>query len=478
MAEGPTADCRRHREDLSAFADETLPKRRWEQVGYHVAGCPDCRRELADIRRVRHTLGTPEDTPSAVPRTLAERLQGIAGEHGDAPLYMAAGPRCALPSKRRLRTKRMVQTGMVAMAMMTSMLVIAFLVAPEPAVVSNAVKQAREQYSLSTTAISVNEAVGAVLMAHERGATFGSPQRQPARSTMSRAAQPLTGGEAAAMLESEGVTFSGVQRVWISAGDEGFHATDVKVDEVAGEGTSLVVLDATGNRFMSWFVPSGTCCEPSEGPPWTFSVHQGLDQVAGRWARVVEARDEDGRRVARWWVDSGNGLILWSERYDSQGTPTIISGFTSLKLGEAHLADDHVEMASMDRVSSSGSRGWCQGLEHCPTSLAGLPLVSHASSDVPGGTSMHLFYSDGFRGLSVVWTRGQLEDDKTLITDHAAGFPEVAVWQAGDGIVSVATNGTLELLREARTELPEEEAWAPTVLDRVRRGLARLAGIN
>lgn len=477
MAEAPKSDCRRFREDLSAFADETLPQRRWEQVGYHVAGCPGCRDELADIRRVRRTLGAPDERSAAAPLTLAQRLQGIAGEHIDAPLYMAAGPRCALPSKRRVRNRRMLQTGMAAMAVVASMFVIAILVAPEPPLISNAVKHAREQYSLSTTAISVNESVGAVLLAHERGATFGTAQRQAARSTMMSAPQRLTRAAASDMLEGEAPTHSGVQRVWISAGDEGFHVTDVRVDEVAEEGTSLVVLDATGNRFMSWFVPSGKCCETDGGPPWTFWQYQGMDQVAGRWASVIEARDHDDRRVARWWVDRANGLILWSERYDTQGMPTIVSGFTTLKVGEAHLADGHVEMASMDPVSSSGSKGWCLGLAHCPTNLAGLPLVAHASSDVRGSRSMRLFYSDGFRGLSVVWSEGQLQGG-TRITDRAAGLPEVAVWQAGDGIVSVATNGSLELMHQASAQLPAEKAWDSSVLDQVSRGLARLAGIN
>lgn len=477
MEEVPKSDCKRFREDLSAFADETLPQRRWEQVGYHVAGCPGCRDELADIRRVRHTLGTPDGESASASLTLAERLHGIAGEHVDAPLYMAGGPQCPLPSKRRVRNRRIMQSGMVAMVVVASLFAIAILVAPEPPVIANAVTQAREQFSLSTTAVSVNEAMGAVLLAHERGADFGGPQQQSARATMVSASQRLTASEAAALLEAEPPTHSGVQRIWISAGEEGFHVTDVQVDELAGEGTSLVVLDAKGSRFMSWFVPWGTCCETEKKPPWTFWQYRGTDQVAGRWASVIEARDENGHRIARWWVDSTNGLILWAERYDAQGLPTIISGFTSLKLGEAHLADGHVEMASMDPVSSSGGKGWCTGLADCPASLAGLPLVAYASSDVRGHKSMRLFYSDGFRGLNVVWSEGQLQGGKR-ISEHAAGFPEVAVWQVGDGVLSVATNGSTALLQQARAQLPEEKAWAPSLLEQVSRGLARLAGIH
>ena len=477
MTGAPTSDCERYRGDLSAFADETLARRRWELVGYHVAGCAACRKELAAIREVRRTLKAPTDEPSTISSGLSERLQGIAGTHLDAPLYMAAGPRCALPSRRRRRNRRLFQSSGAVLAALASVLVIAFLVAPEPPVVSNAVTQAREQFLLSTTALSVNEAVGAVLLAHERGATLGGPELQTARTTMVGTPQRITRATAAEMLKGDGQTHSGVQRVWISDGASAFHVTDVQVDEMADEGTSLVVLDASGSRFMSWFVPSSVCCQMNEGPPWSFWKYRGMDQVAGRWANVIEARDDDGHRVARWWVDRDGGLVLWSERYGAHQKPTIISGFTSLTMGEAHLAEGNAELARMDPVSSSGARGWCHGLAHCPTSLGGLPLVAHASSDVRGGTSMRLFYSDGFRGLSVVWSQGQLHGTNR-ITDHAAGLPEVAVWQSGDGIVSVATSGSVELIDEASGQLPPEQGWHPTVVERIGRGLARLTGIN
>ena len=478
---GPDDDpeCERFREDLSAFADETLPGRRWEQVGYHVAGCARCRAELADIRNLRSTLGTPGKRPGAAPLTLAQRLEGIAGEHVDAPLYMAGGARCALPSKRRVRSRRMFQSGMAAIVVLASVLAIAFLVAPESPVVINAIKEAREQYSLSSTAISVNESVGAVLLAHERGASFGRPQAQHSRSTLVSDPQRIPRATASAMLGGEPPTHSGNQRVWISAGEEGFHVTNVRLDEVAGEGTSLVVLDAKGNRFMSWFVPSSTCCESEDGPPWTFWKYSGMDQVAGRWAEVIEARDEHGHRVARWWVDFDDGIALWSERYDAAGSPTIISGFTELRVGEAHLAQDHAELVSMNPVSSSEAKGWCVGLAHCPGTLAGLPLVAHASSGAGAGAgkSMRLFYSDGFRNLSVVWQEGQLQDG-IPVEDATPGFPEVGVWQSGNGIISVTTNASPGMLQEARAQLPGQAPWEPSVMQQIWQGLVRLTGIN
>lgn len=477
MSGPPTAECERHRKKLSAFADETLRVREWEQVGYHLAGCRHCRDELAAIRRVCSTLSSPEDREAAAPSTLSQRLQGIAGEHVDAPLYMAAGPACALPSRRRRRNRRMLQSSAAVMGVLASVLALALLVAPDPAVLANPVQQAREQYSLSTTAISVNEAVGAVLLAHERGAALDGPYVQAPRTMMSKDRTRITRATAADMLEDDGPTHSGVQRVWISDGESAFHVTDVQVDEVHDTGSSLVVLDASGNRFMSWFVPTNVCCEMDDGPPWTFWKYKGMDQVAGRWAEVIEAKDSEGLRVARWWVDQDGGLVLWSERYDADGAPTIISGFRTLTMGEAHLAEETAELARMDPVSSSGAKGWCRGLDDCPARLGGLPLVAHASSDAPDGSSMRLFYSDGFRGLSVVWQEGQLHGAER-VQGMDAGQPDVLVWQAGDGVVSVATNGSRELLHAAVAELPLQEPRTNSLLDRLGRGLSRLAGIN
>lgn len=477
MAGAPTSDCERYRTDLSAFADETLSARRWEQVGYHVAGCATCREELAETRRVRESLGTKEHTPTVVSPTLEERLHDIAGIHVDAPLYMSGGPRCALPSRRKQRQRRLLRSSGAVVAVLASVLVIAFLVAPEPPTVSNAVSEAREQYFLSTTAVNVNEAVGAVLLAHERGATLGHPEHQGARSTMVSKPHRITRSTAAALLEGEGPTHSGTQRVWISDGESAYHVTDVQVDEVLDEGSNLVVLDASGERFLSWFVPSNVCCQSGDGPPWSFWQYQGMDQVAGRWANVVEARDAEDRRVARWWVDHDGGLVLWSERYDVAGKPTIISGYTSLQMNEAQLADDQAQLVQMAPVSSTGAREWCVGLEECPSTLGGLPLIARSSSEKHGGASLQLLYSDGFRSLSVVWSEGKLQGT-TRTSGYEPGLPDVAVWQFGEGIISVTTNGSRELLHHACSQLPGERAFEPTVMERIGRGLSQLIRIN
>ena len=152
MAKGP---CERLHPHLSAYADGTLPPKRWEQVSYHVAGCEECRDEVAAINAVCSKLSSYRG--SETPEALAARLESIAGEHGSSPLYMAAGDG-ELPSARRKRVRRATQGGVALLAVMVSAVVLAVLVAPSPTRITDPVKAARELYGRSLIAISVNEA--------------------------------------------------------------------------------------------------------------------------------------------------------------------------------------------------------------------------------------------------------------------------------------------------------------------------------
>lgn len=474
--------CGRFEADLSAFADHTLAPRRWEQVGYHVAGCDNCRREVAAIKELCTTLSGSCAGRASTPDQLASRLQQIAGEQVDAPLYMAAGMPGELPSRRRERRRLLTGSGAAAVTVLASLFVIVLLIAPSPPLVDDAVRQAREEFSLSTTAISVNEAVGAVLLAHQRGALPSEPVDRHARSTIVSSPRQISPETAADVLGGfEGHTFSGLQRVWISDGSGSFHVADVRIDEVAGQGASFEVLDARGDVFHSWFVPSSNCCAAKSPEEWTFHTYDGMDQVAGRWAHVVEARDSDGRKVARWWLDTGNGMLLWSERYDTTGAPTLISGYVELELDTADLRHEGIELISFHTSSTAEvpDQEWCTGFDHCPDSLAGLPLVAYSSSNTEEGQGMRLVYSDGFRAVTACWTEGRLPSQGAIRAyDDVAGLPKVAIWQSGPGVVSVATNGSLSLLHEAVGQLPGEAAHEYSLMERVRQGGLRLIGFN
>lgn len=475
------SDCEKYRADLSGFVDETLPPKRWDQVGCHIAGCESCRGEVHELRKLRTVLGTTKVAAGA-PVDLAQRLEGIAGDHSDAPLYMdPTSARGELPSARKARARRMRYTSVAVVSVVASVLVFAYLLAPTAPELDDPIETAREQYSMSVTALNVNESVGAVLLAATRGASLTQTDTAASKQSIFQQALEIDDDEVLALLQGMFAaenTYSGVQQVWLASESGGYLTSEVEINEVSGEGANLVVFDRVGGKFSSWFVPSNACCLSSVPSDWTFALASAQEQVAGRWADVLIAYDADGRKVAKWWIDTGNNMLLWFERYSESGEPSVVAGFTSLELGQATLDSSGSELVLMDSATVvQGSKDWCFGLPSCPTELGGLPLVAVSSSDSGRSErSIRLLYSDGVRNVSLTWSRNRLPDDQTMITDRTAGQPEVAVWQVSDGIISVATDGGLDLLNSVISELPEECDYDLELGQRIKAGLARLAG--
>lgn len=468
--------CERFRPDLSAFADGTLAPKRWKEVAYHLAGCATCRDEVAAISTVCSTLSGC--SRSAAPVSLTAKLESIAGEHAEAPLYMAAGVG-ELPSIRRRRTRLVVRSGAVLLAVMVSVAVLAVLVAPEPARLAHPVKSAREQYSMSSAAISVTEAVGAVLLAYERGADLGESSGY-ARRSRPHGGNELRPERAAALLRASteaDLTLTGVQRVWISNGEGRYRTADVHTTKVEGQGAQLEVMDARGDRFSSSFLPEFSARPVAAPERWRFTQGVLPEQVAGRAAVRLVASDGGGA-VASWWVDATTGLLLWAERYDTTGEVILAVGYTQLSLGSAEFHEDSLtQLIALSPATASGTAGWCVGLATCPQEIAGLPLVAYSSSQRHGAASMNLVYSDGIETAVVGWAEGILGDETSHI-DLTSGLPTVSLWQAGPAVVSVTTNGSPELLEAISSQLPAEEPYAPTLLDRAAAGLARLKGVR
>ncbi|WP_314814830.1 zf-HC2 domain-containing protein [Arachnia propionica] len=465
-------DCRRYEDDLSGFVDQTLPERRVNQVSEHLVRCPECSAAVDELRRVRSRLNSCR-AAATLPETLAERLQGIAGNECDQPLYLAGdGPR------RHSRGGRLIRGGMAATVALATLMMLSLALAKEPAVVGDPVRAAREQYSLALTTISVGQGVGAVQWARERGARPGAATQLSPRTFDLGQAVPIDESNAMIRLGNNGqsITYSGRQRVWLMDGDGVHRPNDVEVDVVAGEGATLAVLDGTGERFLSWFVPTMGCCSSLAETGWQFYTYQSSDTVAGRSASVVEARG-DGHLVARWWLDDDTGLPLWVERYDTTGRPTLVFGFVSINIGTAQLATDSTQPYPMESVSSANTSGWCVGLPECPLELGGLPLVAHASSGEGQNVYQRLVYSDGVRTLSVSWTPGVLAGG-IRVSDDSPGLPQVSAWQVGDGVVSVATNGPRALMAEACKALPKPQENKYGLLERMGSGLGRLVGIG
>ncbi len=470
--------CAKYHESLSAFVDETLPPRRWSEVAYHLAGCKPCRDEVVAIRELRSALSASCSREVCAPSSLASRLEAIAGEDSSQPLYIASGPVGELPSKRRARRRRLTQSSAAALVVAMSVVVLAIILAPDPRLITDPLGEAREQFAMQTTAISVQEAVGAVLLAQNRGAKFGLADEAVVGRVPQGQALPISAEAVDALLDQaqeSDVSLTGVQRVWVTNNERRFVTSDVLVDRVAGEGSNLVVLDRRGSRFMSTFLPEFRGGDVSVPARWDFFTFPTLGEVADRPAMIIEARDGD-RTVSRWWLDVETGLTLRSERYDSEGRPTIVVAYDQLTVGETELPENRTQLISLSRASTGGTRGWCVGFSSCPYTLAGLPLVAYALSD--GEHSMSLVYSDGIQTLTASWVDGMLLEDGPIEARAAAGLPTVTAWQAGRGVVSVATNGSPELIAAAMRDLPEPAPHKDGLWVRLSSGMGRLTGLR
>ena len=120
---------------------------------------------------------------------------------------------------------------------------------------------------------------------------------------------------------------------------------------------------------------------------------------------------------------------------------------------------------------------WCFGLPRCPYEVAGMPLVDYVPTFGEGISALNLVYSDGVHTAVVGWTEGRLEDGLGR-TDETEGLPTVAVWQCGDAVVFVASDGDEEMLSRIMAQLPDEEPYEEDFLERVSAGLNRLIPVG
>jgi len=473
--------CERVHDDLSGFVDETLTPRRWDEVAVHLAGCGDCREETAEIRELRSALLNSRSVDVDAPASLADRLEAIAGDDCDVPLYWGSDGPSTLPSKRR-RRKRIVLQGSAAMlSLVMGVAVLAVVLAPGPRRLDDTVDVAREQFAQQITAVNVQESVGALLLAQDKGAQFPVVQHAEVYSVPSAPALPISRTAADSML-SRGATsyvgLGGVQEVYIATEDGGGYVRgNVAVTHVAGQGSELVVFDRDGNRFSSNFAPDYLEGVVEAPDSWDFYVYPSTVQLAGRPAMELEARRDDAV-VARWWLDVATGITLRSERFGASEQPTIVFGYGEVRVGEVALSEDAPRTVSLSKATTSGARGWCVGLKTCPYELAGLPLVAYSSTNTQGEQAMSLVYSNGFQTLSVRWMEGKLAEGDAVSAAAATGLPSVAAWQAGRGVVSVTTNGSQKLLAQAVEELPDRAPYDRGVGARLVAGLGRITGLG
>ncbi len=472
--------CQRFRPDLSPFVDGTLSQRRFEQVGYHVAGCESCRREVQSLREVRGALSVSGQAVPDVPADLASRLQRIAGTEANSPLYLASGTSQGLPRRRHYLGRALLGGGLLTFGALASLVFLALLVAPDPPRIDDAVQLAKQQHFQAMAATSVDEPVGAALLASELFPDVWTLDRYVPRKGVLGRAESVEFAEVTDLLSqtfTQSVAYAGTQRVWI-ADERGFFYADVEISKVPDEGVQLQVMSTEGDASSAWLINSPKWDFAGIPTTWNYRLYDCLEQVAGRWAKIVEAYDDQQRPIARWWLDDANGLLLWSEHYNHDGYPVVASGFIELELGGRRLEPFTGLEIAMQPVSASGTHDWCQGLLACPPELAGLPLVAYSEAGAAGEESMRLVYSDGFRTLSVCWVPGILDSEQLQVIDHSSSQVNVMAWQTSDGVITVATNGRMELLRQASEQLPSPEGYRPDLGEQLWNGLRRLVGVR
>lgn len=404
-------------------------------------------------------------------------------DSADTKLWLDTSETTGLPSRRAERRGKVKVASASVASLVVVVLVWSFMMAPDIVRVADPEAEGRNDFSVSVAALSINETLGAVLMAVDRGATFasGTPTR---RDIPFGTPRPLSRGHARVMLQQVQQptrAYSGQQDVTVLTG-QGYLTGTVKITEVPDAGATVSVIDAADNTFMSGFVPSMITPELPNVEALDFEFcTSGCDMVAGVPVAVLQARWR-GALVARWWIDAERSLILRSERYDATGQLLLSSGFSEI---DYTPRDARAEVTSRPLVGAmqlklpTESRGtdWCVGLDECPDELAGLPLVAYSSSERNGDHVMKLVYSDGIVTMTVLRQPGFLAPGGQPARQFKSlGMPSVVAWQSGDAVMVVATNGAAAQLSAASEVLPHDDPASPGVGWQLSRGFSRLVG--
>lgn len=488
-------------EQRSALVDGALDDTARERVLAHLAGCPACRAEVAELRRLRRLLND-DAAPHAAPHSdeLSHRLVAIAGDDAREPLLSAPFRRRGAVALRRRhrRTARIVAAvgmGVVALGLVAA----AGLSAAPPLApaVADPVAGAQAEFSAVVAQLPLADSAGSVAMSNGQRlspaiSTVGPSVVGPAGIPQTRreldATAALTVLTRAAAAAGE-VRYRGTQSVRIYA-DGRMLGTEYTVETRSGDGRQVAVLDATTRQVLST-VHSDTTARVADSDQLELLRTNFLlggstgALVAGQAATVISAVRSNGQTAARWWVDDEFGLLLWQETYDDSGLTTMSAGFTTVTFGEpdvtaqrATRSTESLTTTSLTLASSADleARGWS-----CPNALAGLSLIRVRADSAESPTVVHLGFSDGLTSVSVFEQRGTLSrapsgthwDDTTraYVRDGAA---KVATWQSGSTVFTVVTDGSAEMLAGAVAALPHDQTPPRTTIERVRAGWSRI----
>ena len=225
-------------------------------------------------------------------------------------------------------------------------------------------------------------------------------------------------------------------------------------------------------------------------------VYRGGGTAVGRAAKVVDLYRFDGSLAARYWLDKQTMVPLRRELFGTSDNVIGQDSFVQVKFGA--LAVSPVAGAAKARsqadqpaaepawvaaapsaqfLASLAGQGW-----KVPASLpGGLPLYAAASAKTTSGEVVDLEYSDGLYVVSLFVERGTLASDmpgwrlvrmdgqRTFVSGHSV------TWAAPGFVYTMIADAPPQTVTQVVSALPRN--GSPSGLDRLRRGLIRLAHV-
>jgi negative regulator of sigma E activity len=502
VTKAPCADLAELR---SAFVDGALNDTDRERLLKHLVDCANCRRDVEDLRAVRHLLNQTKDEPDPTPSDLSFRLASIAGSQSISPLWIRPFRRIqpsrpsrtgGLPSHRRTVKLRIGASAVALGATVTAMGVIGYAAAPSLPAIGDPTEEAQTAFTSSLGQFPLaSDALNAVMLIDSRDLSVNLSPRLEGPSVAT--GTTLTAAEAQAMMQraadaAHSVSYSGRQS-FLAHRNGGAIVAQIDVDARAGQGSQVMVNNQTGQQLLPRFTPALISSRVVDDElldllerNYRLSGTRG-SSVAKRNATVVAATRGDSHSVAaRWWIDDATGIVLWQETYGRSGSVDVSFGFTSVTVSRGHSILQHLPpRLAVPRTSTSltissaaelNASGWS-----CFRNLAGLSLVRIRSDRAGNPDTVHLVYSDGLSTVSVFQQRGQLtavpegsDWDDALGAHVRRGASGVATWQSGETVFTVVTDGSPGLLTETVRSLPHDRAMTQTTLDRIKAGWARI----
>jgi negative regulator of sigma E activity len=220
------------------------------------------------------------------------------------------------------------------------------------------------------------------------------------------------------------------------------------------------------------------------------AIYRGTGSAVGRPAFVVELDRSDGSLAARFWLDEQTMVPLRREVYDASDQLISEDAFVQVQFGAltsppaatgtpaAAAGGSWTTAAAPGQlVADLDRQGW-----QLPSALpGGLPLYAAAQSQTGAGQVVEICYSDGLSVVSLFVQRGTLAPkaagwQQVSLLGHQAYVAGHSVIWAGDGFVyTMMADAPPGVATQVVASVPQD--IAPGILDRIRRGLDRLAAL-